>query len=441
MIIHFLYRLWRRLKYVYFLFLLPIIAFGQATTYQGINFPQGALSFADRVVDYRISSENRANHCANPNFVLGVPDREKSSQNTFLAIGNSQSPCQVYVTVQFLDNYLIDIEGNDLWIFEVGNTTGGRDEPLEVYISNDLQSWIFVGRTGGGKGGIDIADKVLPNQRFQYVRICDEPGSKTTTGSTPGPDIDAIGAIGSIFRPEGDREDPIPPTGPISGTNINDNCGPPSLAGHHSWIDLSREACISRAQNAIRSAGFNILGVDNGYVIGKTDQHTTFIRCICTINGVQPDEETLMAVTVATPDNWPEGAEPIRDYLVTFMQNPASAGLPPDLTSITTNTGGFIPNYNPSIPIPTNSTVDCSNPRLLPLMDDWLQNARPYQQAGESLRYESWGRVVGTSSSSVISVNGPPTTNLTRCEWLWQYADQLESQDLGTLKNYVLRRL
>lgn len=441
MLVHYLFRIWRKIKYLFFIFTIPLIVFGQAKTYDGVKFPLGDLSFADKVIDYRITKENRTVECSNPNNVLGIPDRKEKGESSHLAIGNAKTPCESYVTVEFVDNYLVDGDGIDLWVFEVGNNSGGINEPIEVYISNDLKNWIFVGRSGGGKEGIDISDKVLPNQRFKYVRVCDEAGKNTTSGKTPGPDIDAIGAIGSVYRPMDERDDPLPGPSPTQG--LIDNCGPPSLAGHHSWIDLSREDCIARAQNAMRSAGFNILGVDNGYVIGKTEQHSSFIRCICTISGIKPDEETLMAVTVATPDNWPGGSEPIRDYLRDFMQNPGEAGTPPDLSATppTINNGGFTPAYSPPNNPNTSAAADCSNPRLLQIMDEWLLQAKPIQKSGESLRFEPWGRVVGISNSSVITVNGPPTTHLTRCEWLWQYAGEMESQNLGTLRNFVLSKL
>jgi hypothetical protein len=84
----------------------------------------------------------------------------------------------------------------------------------------------------------------------------------------------------------------------------------------------------------------------------------------------------------------------------------------------------------------------CANPRALALMDEWLAAAVPPQKEGESLRYEAWGRLVGRSLTAVITVNGPPDTPLSRCEYLWQNAAQLNSTNgLGTLKEYVEKRL
>jgi hypothetical protein len=46
----------------------------------------------------------------------------------------------------------------------------------------------------------------------------------------------------------------------------------------------------------------------------------------------------------------------------------------------------------------------CDDPQTLAVMDEWLARAVPPQEPGESLRYESWGRVVGTSRSVVRQI-------------------------------------
>ena len=72
-------------------------------------------------------------------------------------------------------------------------------------------------------------------------------------------------------------------------------------------------------------------------------------------------------------------------------------------------------------------------------MDDWLARAIPHQQPGESLKYEDWGRLVGRSRTATLTVNGPPTTNLSRCDWLWMQAANLNSRNLGTLRHYLIK--
>ena len=65
----------------------------------------------------------------------------------------------------------------------------------------------------------------------------------------------------------------------------------------------------------------------------------------------------------------------------------------------------------------------------------------PPQRKGESLRYEPWGRLVGRSLSATLKVPGPPDTRLSRCEYLWQNAAQLQSTNLGNLRDYVNARI
>lgn len=82
-----------------------------------------------------------------------------------------------------------------------------------------------------------------------------------------------------------------------------------------------------------------------------------------------------------------------------------------------------------------------SDPRLLGIMDQWLAQAKPPQQQDENLRYEEWGRLVGTSRSAKVTVNGPPDTKLSRAEYLWGRAAELRSTNLGTLREYVVAKL
>ena len=85
----------------------------------------------------------------------------------------------------------------------------------------------------------------------------------------------------------------------------------------------------------------------------------------------------------------------------------------------------------------------CDDPRTQTIMDEWLGSANPgeNQTPGYKLRYESWGRLVGTSPTANINAPNPPDTDLSRCEWLWRQAANLRSTNLGTLREYVKRRL
>lgn len=85
----------------------------------------------------------------------------------------------------------------------------------------------------------------------------------------------------------------------------------------------------------------------------------------------------------------------------------------------------------------------CADPRTQVLMDQWLSQADPPENTrpGWSVRYDSWGRLVGrTPSSTITGLPQGVDTPLTRCEYLWSIADALRSTNLGTLRQYVERR-
>lgn len=77
-------------------------------------------------------------------------------------------------------------------------------------------------------------------------------------------------------------------------------------------------------------------------------------------------------------------------------------------------------------------------------MDEWLSLATPpeNQRQGWSVRYDSWGRLVGrTPTNTLIGLPQGVDTNLTRCEYLWSIAASLNSTNAGTLKAYVEQRV
>jgi hypothetical protein len=84
----------------------------------------------------------------------------------------------------------------------------------------------------------------------------------------------------------------------------------------------------------------------------------------------------------------------------------------------------------------------CTDPRTLTIMDEWLAGADPpdNQRPGWSVHYEAWGRLVGRTPTNSLTVNGPPDTRLSRCEWLWANSTGLQSTNLGTLREYLLSR-
>lgn len=118
---------------------------------------------------------------------LGTPDYGKGSKRGYVLLG-----CSGELVLKFTDNRLIDIPGPDLYVFEVGPAI----EPTALAISNNNEDWVRIGNIGGGKAEIDIAPYVAGDESFSYVKLVDL--REQCGGETPGADIDAIGAIGSL---------------------------------------------------------------------------------------------------------------------------------------------------------------------------------------------------------------------------------------------------
>ena len=180
-----------------------------------VDFPAGAISFADELVDFSpgiafdptINAESPLPQFRNGENTLGVPDvsllqsvecdnNPSTETCRFASLGLSGS-----LTVRFIDNVLTG-SGNDdldLWIFEAG-----PPDITFVDISSDGVNWIEVGEYIS-LGGVDIdAFGFGPNDSFSYVRLRDKPNAGQVSGPTLGADIDAIGAIST-------RVIPLPP--------------------------------------------------------------------------------------------------------------------------------------------------------------------------------------------------------------------------------------
>ncbi len=170
----------------------PDLYFGEEVgqTYFGgphktaVYLPLGALSFADKVV--------KANHpqlmTQEVKNVLGEPDVIETFDDVSgihsLGLGGD-------LTVQFVNNALTDVNGPDLYIFEIGQL-----EPTELEISKDGKTWIKVGKIDGGVAQVDIAPFVKQGELFYYVRLKD----LKMESALPGADVDAIAAIGAAMR-------------------------------------------------------------------------------------------------------------------------------------------------------------------------------------------------------------------------------------------------
>jgi len=159
-----------------------------------IYLPLGKLSFADKVISHKLGEPkgNFANGSLREPNIAGLVGSWNILDNTICNIGTKG-----VLTLQFTDNVLIDVNGPDLYVFEIGKV-----EPTKLEISRDGQNWIDIGKIEGGTAYVDIHDFVKPNESFSYVRLTD----LETYSKVPGADVDAIATIGGALRLSLDSE-------------------------------------------------------------------------------------------------------------------------------------------------------------------------------------------------------------------------------------------
>jgi hypothetical protein len=167
-----------------------------AAVFGGVEFPQGAISFADAVASYQpglAGADPAANYQGAVN-ALGAPDYPGASCATaatcdFVSLGVGGE-----LVLRFLDNVLTgsDSSADDLWVFEIGPDV----EDTTVDVSVDGLTWLSVGMVTGSTRGIDIdAFGFGSASAFSWVRLIDVATEGATSGASVGADIDAVGAI------------------------------------------------------------------------------------------------------------------------------------------------------------------------------------------------------------------------------------------------------
>lgn len=154
-----------------------------------IRLPLGDISFADRVVAYKMGDPAPVPANAKAADALGRPDFSLENVSGFVTLGTHGE-----LTLAFTDNALVNIEGPDLYVFEVGKYV----EETFLYVSRDGRNWINVGKISGGNALVDIGDSTRPGDIFTYLKLVDA-GTAVRKGDRmwPGADIDAVAAIGS----------------------------------------------------------------------------------------------------------------------------------------------------------------------------------------------------------------------------------------------------
>jgi OmpA-OmpF porin, OOP family len=158
-----------------------------------ISLPQGDISFADEVVSFQKGMPGPPAGWDDPKQAVGRPDYageadEKKTGSKCVTLGTGGK-----LTLRFVDNALVDVDGTDLYVWEVGP----KVEPTELEISTDGMNWINIGKIAGATAEVDIATYTKPGEVFHYVRLTDR-GARTPR--FPGADIDAVAAIGSAIQ-------------------------------------------------------------------------------------------------------------------------------------------------------------------------------------------------------------------------------------------------
>lgn len=154
-----------------------------------ICLPLGALSFADAAVSFVPGAKPSKPPFNFPGNALGEPNYRNTRSADFISLG-----CQGVLVLQFLDNALIDVDGVDLYVFEIGPFV----ERTELAISADGSTWIDVGVIEGARSEVDISGHVSRGERFTYVRLTN--AGKSCGGNHSGADIDAVAAVGAEIR-------------------------------------------------------------------------------------------------------------------------------------------------------------------------------------------------------------------------------------------------
>lgn len=177
------------------------------------DFPAGAVSFADELVDFSpgivvdpfLNEDVPLMPYLDASNTLGVPDVDLQSAVDCAAAPNPVD-CDFaslgvggVLTLRFTDN-LLRGSGDatpDLFVFEAG-----PPEATFIDISADGVTWETLGSFASFAVGIDLdAAGFGINDLFAYVRLRDDPASGNTSGITVGADIDAIGAISTSIVP------------------------------------------------------------------------------------------------------------------------------------------------------------------------------------------------------------------------------------------------
>lgn len=158
--------------------------------YESIYLPLGKISFADKLVEFKVGSPVPVKKYRDSLQCLHEPNYRNYQTPNFLSLG-----CGGTLTVEFTDNGFMNLPGEDLYLFEVGPS----QEAAKIEISQNGIDWIYAGKIAGGKSSLDLSNAGIDTETvFYFLRITDL--KQLCKSKSAGADIDAIGAINSVIK-------------------------------------------------------------------------------------------------------------------------------------------------------------------------------------------------------------------------------------------------
>lgn len=158
--------------------------------YESIYLPLGKISFADKLVEFKVGSPVPVKKYRDSIQCLHEPNYRNYQTPNFLSLG-----CSGSLTVEFTDNGFMNLPGEDLYLFEVGPS----QEAAKIEISQNGTDWIYAGKITGGKSSLDLSNVGIDTETvFYFLRITDL--KELCKSKSAGADIDAIGAINSVIK-------------------------------------------------------------------------------------------------------------------------------------------------------------------------------------------------------------------------------------------------
>src|SRR5690554_3366070 len=158
--------------------------------YESVYLPLGKISFADKLVEFKVGSPAPIQKYRDSVQCLHEPNYRNYQTPNFLSLG-----CGGSLTVEFTDNGFMNLPGDDLYLFEVGPSK----EAAKVEISQNGIDWVYAGKIAGGKSSIDLTSAGIDDETvFYFLRITDL--KDLCRSKSAGADIDAIGAINSVIK-------------------------------------------------------------------------------------------------------------------------------------------------------------------------------------------------------------------------------------------------